>query len=80
MELSHAAYVILAEKVFGVLSTDDAREVVRRTQEETGLPVTDPIRFGADPLVDAVRTAEAFRISRGIITRPPGEGARVFAG
>lgn len=63
------------------LSTEDAREVVRRTQEETGLPVTDPIRFGVEPLVAAVRNAAAnHRISHGIITRPPGEDARVLAG
>jgi uncharacterized NAD-dependent epimerase/dehydratase family protein len=31
-----------------------AREAVARTVDETGLPTTDVVRYGADALVDAV--------------------------
>ncbi len=31
-----------------------AREAVRAASEETGLPATDPVRFGAEPLVEAI--------------------------
>ncbi|HXV57585.1 MAG TPA: DUF1611 domain-containing protein [Gaiellaceae bacterium] len=41
----------------GRLSEDEAREAVARTVEETGLPTTDPVRFGPDPLLDAVLAA-----------------------
>jgi len=36
------------------LGEQEARDAVERARRETGLPATDPIRFGADPLVDAV--------------------------
>ena len=50
-------------KVIGVsintfgLSAEEARAVVDRAGEETGLPATDPVRYGVAPLMDAV---EAF--------------------
>jgi len=31
-----------------------AREAVRATHEETGLPTTDPVRFGVDPVLEAL--------------------------
>ncbi len=31
-----------------------ANDAVQKTAEETGLPVTDPVRYGPDPLVEAV--------------------------
>ncbi len=37
------------------LSERDAREAIKRVAEETGLPATDPSRFGADTLLDAIR-------------------------
>lgn len=49
-------------RVLGVsLNTRDlpeaeARDAVRRAEDATGLPATDPIRFGAEPLVDALQT------------------------
>lgn len=61
------------------LPVDAAREVLRRASEETGLPATDPVRFGAEPLVDAIRAAAGRRIISGI-TIPFREGARVLAG
>jgi uncharacterized NAD-dependent epimerase/dehydratase family protein len=35
----------------------DARRAIAAAAESTGLPAADPIRFGADPLVDAVMAA-----------------------
>ncbi|MEN8145643.1 MAG: DUF1611 domain-containing protein [Gemmatimonadota bacterium] len=37
---------------------DEARRAVEAATELTGLPATDPIRFGSDPLVDAVLAAK----------------------
>ncbi|WP_428275806.1 DUF1611 domain-containing protein [Candidatus Palauibacter sp.] len=36
---------------------DEARAAVRHAREVTGLPATDPIRFGATPLVEAILRA-----------------------
>jgi uncharacterized NAD-dependent epimerase/dehydratase family protein len=36
------------------LSDNDAREAIKRVTAETGLPATDPSRFGAQELLDAV--------------------------
>jgi uncharacterized NAD-dependent epimerase/dehydratase family protein len=36
------------------LTEDEAREAVRLAEEETGLPASDAVRFGAEPLVDAL--------------------------
>ena len=38
----------------GALGEDDARTEIAEVAEETGLPVDDPVRFGADTLLDAV--------------------------
>jgi uncharacterized NAD-dependent epimerase/dehydratase family protein len=38
----------------GGLDEADARAEISRVQEDTGLPVDDPVRFGADTLLDAV--------------------------
>jgi uncharacterized NAD-dependent epimerase/dehydratase family protein len=38
----------------GGLEDDEARAEIVRVGEETGLPVDDPVRFGADRLLDAV--------------------------
>ncbi|HEU0014744.1 MAG TPA: DUF1611 domain-containing protein [Longimicrobium sp.] len=52
-------------RVIGVaLNTYDldeaaARDAVRRHEDETGLPATDPVRFGAEPLADAILRARA---------------------
>lgn len=49
-----------AAKVAGIalncagLDDTAARAAITQIAGETGLPVTDPIRFGADPLVDAI--------------------------
>src|SRR3954447_419121 len=39
------------------LSEDDARAAIERAVDETGLPAWDPVRFGADRLLDAVLDA-----------------------
>jgi uncharacterized NAD-dependent epimerase/dehydratase family protein len=39
------------------LGEEEARAAVAATEEETGLPVDDPVRFGATRLVDAVLAA-----------------------
>ncbi len=36
------------------ISEEEARAAVRHAREVTGLPATDPIRFGAAPLADAI--------------------------
>jgi uncharacterized NAD-dependent epimerase/dehydratase family protein len=54
-----AAWVRPARVIAVALNTlglDDgaARAALENARGETGLPVADPVRFGADPLVDAV--------------------------
>lgn len=36
------------------LNQQAAQQAIEQVQTETGLPCTDPVRFGADPLLDAV--------------------------
>jgi uncharacterized NAD-dependent epimerase/dehydratase family protein len=36
------------------VSEDEAREAITAAEEETGLPADDPVRFGAERLLDAV--------------------------
>ncbi|HZT43570.1 MAG TPA: DUF1611 domain-containing protein [Chthonomonadaceae bacterium] len=49
-----------AAKVAGIalhcrdMDDEAARDAIARTTDETGLPVTDVVRFGADPLVDTI--------------------------
>jgi uncharacterized NAD-dependent epimerase/dehydratase family protein len=43
------------------MSEADARAVIEKTQQETGLPTTDPVRFDTKPLVDAVIAFDAAR-------------------
>jgi len=56
-------------KVIGIalktneLSEEDARAAIRRAEEETGLPATDPVRFGAGPLAKAIIEAKERRDS-----------------
>jgi uncharacterized NAD-dependent epimerase/dehydratase family protein len=58
-----AARWVHPSKVVGIaLNTYDlgaaaARDAVRRAEDETGLPATDPVRFDRAPLVDAVAAA-----------------------
>ena len=39
------------------LSDDEARQVCEAATRETGLPCTDPVRFGAEPLLEAIHAA-----------------------
>ncbi|WP_035059846.1 DUF1611 domain-containing protein [Andreprevotia chitinilytica] len=43
----------------GQLSEDEAADYIQRIEEETGLPTTDVIHFGADRLVDALAAYRA---------------------
>src|SRR5205823_1808878 len=60
-----AAQPVHPTKVIGIsLNTYDmdenaAREAVAKAAEETGLPATDPVRFDADVLVEAIIGAAA---------------------
>jgi uncharacterized NAD-dependent epimerase/dehydratase family protein len=36
------------------LDADEAQAAIEAAAQETGLPVTDPVRFGADMLLDAL--------------------------
>lgn len=65
-----AARPVHPSKVIGIaLNTYDlpetaARDAVRRAEDETGLPATDPVRFDRSPLVEAIaRAARAGRRS-----------------
>jgi uncharacterized NAD-dependent epimerase/dehydratase family protein len=66
-----AAQPVRPTAVLGVaLNTFDlderaARDAIRRAQDDTGLPVTDPVRFGAAPLVEAILQAAAAKAAAG---------------
>lgn len=51
-------------KVIGIaintvgLSDSEAKQVIEEARKETGLPCTDPVRFGAASLVDAIEEAK----------------------
>ena len=52
------------------LDEDAAREACHRAGEETGLPATDPVRFDAAPLLDALAAAhDAKRAARAAVAR-----------
>ena len=52
------------------LDTPDAQLAIEQTQAETGLPCTDPVRFGAQTLLNAVLTLPALK-GTGILKRLP---------
>ena len=51
--VSPGRVVAVALNTFG-LEECEARAAIRQAAEATGLPTTDPVRFGADPLAEAV--------------------------
>ncbi len=51
--LKPATVVAVALNTYG-MSDAEAREAIEATQRETGLPTTDPVRFGAGTLLDAL--------------------------
>lgn len=62
-----AAALVVPSQVIGVaLMTYDlgekaARDAIRRAQDETGLPATDPVRFDRAPLIEAIAGAAQAR-------------------
>jgi D-glutamate N-acetyltransferase len=50
----HPSKVIAVSLNCAELTEDEARDAVNRVQDETGLPATDPVMFGAGPLAEAV--------------------------
>lgn len=55
------------------ISASRAAAAVEHAREITGLPATDPIRFGPEPLVDAIVAAREAHAAGGA-ERPPGRG------
>ncbi|MFH1070823.1 MAG: DUF1611 domain-containing protein [Candidatus Glassbacteria bacterium] len=55
MRLVKPARVIALSLNTRGLDEDSAREEIRKAGQSTGLPVTDPARFGVQPLLDAIR-------------------------
>lgn len=51
--LKPAQVVAVALNTYG-LPDDEARAAIEAAQRETGLPTTDPVRYGAGPLLDAL--------------------------
>jgi uncharacterized NAD-dependent epimerase/dehydratase family protein len=49
------------------LSDGDARAVIERTAQETGLPTTDPVRYDIAPLADAVIAFDRERRAAGSV-------------
>ncbi|MGH7458732.1 MAG: DUF1611 domain-containing protein [Longimicrobiaceae bacterium] len=66
-----AAEPLKPSRVIGValnswdLREDEALRAVERAEEETGLPATDPVRFGAGPLAEAVIQARSAGLGKG---------------
>lgn len=64
------ANLVHPSKVVGIalntydMRDDEAREACRRASEETGLPATDPVRFDASPLLDALAAAHAAHVGK----------------
>ena len=44
------------------LAEDDARRAIERTERETGLPATDPVRYDPAPIVEAIAAFHRARI------------------
>lgn len=74
----HAAGWIAPARVIGVaLQTADlderaARAAVEAAARDTGLPATDPVRFGAGPLADAVEAVRRARAAARAAASPAG--------
>jgi uncharacterized NAD-dependent epimerase/dehydratase family protein len=47
------------------LSERDALDAIARTSDETGLPCTDPVRFDAAPVADAIDAFHRARVGHG---------------
>ncbi|MBR6323347.1 MAG: DUF1611 domain-containing protein, partial [Victivallales bacterium] len=56
-DLASAGGALPPAKVYGIalntqmLTEQEAKDAVKRAEDETGLPANDPVRFGADNLV-----------------------------
>lgn len=61
--LRHAPVIAVALNTFD-LSEDDARRAIERTERETGLPATDPVRYDPAPIVEAIARFHGSRPGR----------------
>lgn len=61
--LRESRVIAIALNTWG-MSDEDARAEIERLRVETGLPVTDAVRYGAAPLVDAVNAELARKRSK----------------
>jgi uncharacterized NAD-dependent epimerase/dehydratase family protein len=59
-----ARVIGVALNTFG-MEEDAARAAVERATSETGLPATDPVRYGVGSLIDAVDTFISERPPKG---------------
>jgi uncharacterized NAD-dependent epimerase/dehydratase family protein len=63
--LRHAPVIAVALNTYD-LDDDAARKAVETVQRETGLPTTDPVRFGPAPVADAIAAFHYARTGAGV--------------
>jgi uncharacterized NAD-dependent epimerase/dehydratase family protein len=54
LDVLHPAKVVAVAVNTHGMSDDDAKAAVAKAAEQTGLPATDPVRYGCDALLKAV--------------------------
>lgn len=61
--LRHAPVIAVSLNTYD-LSERAARAAIARASDETGLPATDPVRFGPEPIVDAIDAFHRGRVGK----------------
>ncbi len=56
MPARKAKVACIAVNTAAIADDDEARSAIAQIEEETGLPADDPVRFGAQHLLDALLT------------------------